>query len=103
MLINSKTKQIYAGEQLLATIETVNNVVSPYYIHTDNLGSTNVVSDNFGANVQLLDYYPFGNQRISSGTYLDLKLKGFRSFCLLNTNKVVHRGIFIEVGKLYNN
>jgi RHS repeat-associated protein len=69
MLINSKTKQIYAGEQLVATIETVNNIVSPYYVHTDNLGSTNVVSNSSGVNVQLLDYYPFGNQRISSGTY----------------------------------
>ncbi len=64
-----KTKQIYAADRLVATIETVSSTVTPYYDHTDYLGSTNVVSDSTGAQVELLDYYPFGNQRISSGAY----------------------------------
>lgn len=64
-----KTKQIYVGEQLVATIETNGAVVTPYYIHSDHLGSTNVVTDSSGTNVQLLDYYPYGMKRISAGTY----------------------------------
>jgi RHS repeat-associated protein len=64
-----KTKHIYAGDRLVATIETAGSVVTPYYVHTDQLGSTNAVSDGTGALAQTLDYYPFGGQRISSGTY----------------------------------
>ncbi len=64
-----KTKSIYIGDQLVATVETVGGVVTPYYVHTDHLGSTNVVSNTTGTSVQLLDYFPFGSQRISSGTY----------------------------------
>jgi RHS repeat-associated protein len=64
-----KTKQIYAGERLVATIETAGSVVTPYYVHTDQLGSTSAVSDGTGAVAQALDYYPFGGQRISSGAY----------------------------------
>ncbi len=68
-----KTKSIYASDQLIATVETVSTTVTPYYIDTDHLGSTNVVSDGSGAQVELLDYYPFGGQRISSGTHTDQK------------------------------
>jgi RHS repeat-associated protein len=64
-----KTKQIYAGDELVATIETAGAVVTPYYVHVDHLGSTNAVSDSAGALAQTLDYYPFGAQRLSSGTY----------------------------------
>ena len=64
-----KTKSIYAGNQLVATIETVGAVVTPYYDHTDHLNSIAVVSDSSGASVSLLDYFPFGSQRISSGSY----------------------------------
>jgi RHS repeat-associated protein len=38
------------------------------YIHTDHLGGTNVTTDESGAVSELVDYYPYGNQRISSGT-----------------------------------
>ncbi|MCU0660174.1 MAG: putative toxin [Candidatus Pacebacteria bacterium] len=67
-----KTKQVYAGSTLVATIETVTNptvTVTPYYIHTDHLGSTTAVTDASGAISQQLDYYPFGESRISSGAY----------------------------------
>ena len=62
-----KTKYIYAGDTLVATVKTVGSVVTPSYIHTDHLGSTEVVSDSTGAIAQLLDYYPFGAERICSG------------------------------------
>ncbi|HEV7671108.1 MAG TPA: FG-GAP-like repeat-containing protein [Thermoanaerobaculia bacterium] len=64
-----QTKQVYAGSQLVATIETVSSSVTAYYVHADHLGSTNVVSDSAGTLAQTLDYYPFGVQRISSGTH----------------------------------
>lgn len=35
------------------------------YIHTDHLGGTNVVTDDTGEFVEVVDYYPFGEQRIS--------------------------------------
>lgn len=64
-----KTKQIYAGDTLVATIETVSSTVSPYYNHTNQLGSITAVSNASGTQVETLDYYPFGNQRISTGSY----------------------------------
>lgn len=69
----NKTKSIYAGDILVANIETVSSTVSPYYVHTDHLGSTNVVTNNTGYMVELLDYYPYGAQRISSGSYTSQK------------------------------
>ncbi|MEK7564320.1 MAG: FG-GAP-like repeat-containing protein [Patescibacteria group bacterium] len=66
-----KTKSVYAGDNLVATIETVSSVVTPYYTHTDHLGSTTATSDGSGALVETLDYFPFGNQRISSGAHTE--------------------------------
>jgi RHS repeat-associated protein len=62
-----KTKEVYAGNQLVATIETVSAVVKPYYVHTDQLNSINTATDAAGALRETLDYYPYGVQRISSG------------------------------------
>jgi RHS repeat-associated protein len=59
-----KTKQIYAGDRLVATIETNGATVTPYYVHTDHLLGSNVVTDGSGAKVQLLDYYPYGDVRL---------------------------------------
>ena len=39
------------------------------YIHPDHLGGTNVVTDANGAIVQTLDYYPYGSQRIATGSF----------------------------------
>lgn len=68
---SKKTKQIYAGDQLVAMVETAGTVVTPYYVHADHLGSTTAVSDGVGVLAQILDYYPFGAQRISSGTHIE--------------------------------
>ncbi len=59
------TKQIYAGSQLVATVETTNNVTTPYYVHTDNILGSNVISNNSGVKEQLLDYFPFGDIRLN--------------------------------------
>jgi len=57
------TKHIYAGDELIATVELDGVSTSTNYIHTDHLGGTNVVTDEEGNIVQALDYYPFGGIR----------------------------------------
>lgn len=39
-----------------------------YYYHTDHLGGTSVVTDEQGEMVEVLDYYPYGDTRISEQT-----------------------------------
>jgi RHS repeat-associated protein len=38
------------------------------YIHTDHLGGTNVVTNSSGAVAELLDYYPYGSNRLDQQT-----------------------------------
>jgi RHS repeat-associated protein len=65
----TKTKHIYAGGELVATIETVGATSTVRYIHADHLGSVNAVTDAAGDVVQAADYYPYGEQRIDTGSY----------------------------------
>ncbi len=60
-----KTKHIYAGDLLVGTVETTGIATSTYYVHTDTLLGSNVISDSTGAKNQLLDYYPFGSVRLN--------------------------------------
>ena len=60
-----KTKQIYAGDLLVATVETVPPKTNVYYVHTDPVLGSNVITDKVGAVNQLLDYYPFGDIRLN--------------------------------------
>ena len=53
-------KHIYAGSQLVATLENT----TLQYIHTDHLTGSNAASDPQGGMVQLIDYFPYGNMRI---------------------------------------
>lgn len=62
------TKHIFAGDQLIATIEGNGVATSTYYVHTDHLGGSSVLTDESGDVVQLLDYYPFGGTRIDEKT-----------------------------------
>ena len=39
------------------------------YLHPDHLGGTNVATDEDGEVTQTLDYYPYGSQRIASGSF----------------------------------
>jgi RHS repeat-associated protein len=64
---SQKTKYIYTGDTLMATVKVVGTTVTPTYTHTDHLGSTNVTSNSTGAIAQLVDYYPYGLERICSG------------------------------------
>ena len=49
----------------MATVETVGATVTPYYVHTDTILGSNVVTDSTGARNQLLDYFPYGDVRIN--------------------------------------
>ena len=52
-------------------VEHTSEPVSPImkFIHPDHLGGTNVVTDENGEVVQTLDYYPYGSQRIATGSF----------------------------------
>jgi len=62
----NKTKHIYAGDLLVAAVEYDGATTTTHYIHTDHLTGSNVVTDENGDLEQLMDYYPFGDQRINS-------------------------------------
>jgi len=66
-------KHIYAGNQLIATLENA----TLQYIHTDHLTGSNVATNNSGSLVQLLDYYPYGSMRIDQTTTFDEQRKNF--------------------------
>ena len=61
------TKHIYAGNQLIGTVEGS----TLQYVHTDHLTGSNVATNNAGTMIQLLDYQPYGALRVDwkSGTY----------------------------------
>lgn len=62
------TKSIYAGGELVATVAGNGNATSTRLVHNDHLNSTNVVTDgSTGIAVHVLDYFPFGSKRISTG------------------------------------
>lgn len=62
------TMYVYAGGQLVATIEGNGTATSTNVIHTDHLGGTNVVSDGSGTLKQLVNYYPYGGSRQNQQT-----------------------------------
>jgi RHS repeat-associated protein len=64
----TSTAYIYAGDQLLSTIVADGRSTTTRYIHTDHLGSTNVVTNASGTPVQVIDYLPYGGIRYSSST-----------------------------------
>jgi RHS repeat-associated protein len=71
----TSTNYIWNGDTLLATIDqklingTATGTPITRYIHPDHLGSTDAVTDQNGALVQLLDYYPYGATRVSTSSY----------------------------------
>ncbi len=53
-------KHIYAGDQVIATLENT----TLQYVHTDHLTGSNAVTNTNAGTVQLMDYYPYGVMRI---------------------------------------
>ena len=64
------TKHILSPDgTLLATVEgSGTGSATTTFVHADHLGGTNIVTDEDGEVAQTLDYYPYGAERISSGT-----------------------------------
>jgi len=65
------TKHIFSPDgTLLATVEGSGvGTATTTYLHPDHLGGTNVVTDEDGEISQTLDYYPYGSQRIATGSF----------------------------------
>ncbi|MBX4197798.1 FG-GAP-like repeat-containing protein [Candidatus Parcubacteria bacterium] len=60
------TRHIFAGNELVATVETKGATTNIYYIHTDHLGGSSVVTDSTGMNtVEVTDYHPYGTMRMN--------------------------------------
>jgi RHS repeat-associated protein len=68
-------KHLYVGDLLVATIENNDATTTTYTVHTDQLGGTNVVSDQQGNVVQVLDYYPYGALRTDEHTAFNERRK----------------------------
>src|SRR5262249_11770349 len=69
---STTTEYAFNGDALVSTTDqqfasgVPTGTAKVRYVHPDHLGSTNVVTDDVGAVVQTLDYYPYGGTRISS-------------------------------------
>ena len=64
------TKHIFSPDgTLLATVVGASTTASTTYLHPDHLGGTNVTTDEDGEVTQTLDYYPYGSQRIATGSF----------------------------------
>jgi RHS repeat-associated protein len=70
-LTATTTKHIFTPEgTLLATVVgSGTSTASTTFLHPDHLGGTNVATDENGEVVQTLDYYPYGSQRIATGSF----------------------------------
>jgi RHS repeat-associated protein len=58
------SKYIVAGNRRIASVDPS----STYYYHTDRLGSTSVITDQTGALVQTLVYFPYGATYANTGS-----------------------------------
>jgi hypothetical protein len=58
----------------------MNQAGTPYYLHSDQLGSTSLTTNASGGFVSQLWYYPFGDKRAETGTTpTDFKFTGQRA------------------------
>ena len=69
-LTATTTKHIFSPDgTLLATVVGASTSATTTYLHPDHLGGTNVTTDEDGDVTQTLDYYPYGSQRIATGSF----------------------------------
>lgn len=65
----TRTEHLYAGDDLLATVDRVGSNTTVHYAHPDHLGSLNVSSNISGAADSVMDYYPYGSTRVDTGSF----------------------------------
>lgn len=58
------TNHIFLGQNRIASVESGGNT---YYYHQDHLGSSNIITDEDGNRIQLLEYTPFGTTWVNQG------------------------------------
>ncbi|WP_179293933.1 LamG-like jellyroll fold domain-containing protein [Candidatus Methanoperedens nitratireducens] len=58
------TKQIFARDQLVATVKGTGAAAQIYFVHADHLTGSNVVTNGPGTVEELMDYYPYGDIRL---------------------------------------
>lgn len=98
---STSTEYAFNGDTLLSTVDQkiVNGAASGTaavrYVHSDHLGSTNVVTDQNQNLVQTLDYYPYGATRISNSTSTNEKRKWIDQFA-------DDSGLYYLNARLYN-
>ncbi len=61
----NSTKHIFAGGDVVATIERAGATENIFYNQEDHLNSSSVITNSTGAIDQTLDYYPYGTIRIN--------------------------------------
>jgi len=66
LLQKDSTGTIYYDEYKFISTSVATSTTR--YMHSDHLGGTNVVTNTSGAITQTLDYYPYGSERISTGS-----------------------------------
>jgi RHS repeat-associated protein len=88
----SCTKMIFAGSQRVAQKE-VGGATS--YYHADHLGSTSVITDGSGVNVEDLAYYPYGD------TFLDVGSKNVK-FKYTGQEKDDSTGLYFYQARYYD-
>jgi RHS repeat-associated protein len=72
-LAATTTKHIFStdGTLLATVVSSGTSTASTTYLHPDHLGGTNVATDENAEVVQTLDYYPYGSQRIATGSFAE--------------------------------
>lgn len=63
------TKHVYAGSNKVCSIEDTGSPETShvYYTHSDHLGSSNIITDENGQQVQYLEYSPYGSVLVNQG------------------------------------
>src|SRR3989339_48561 len=68
---STTVKHIYANGELIATVDYNGSTTTVYHDHTDHLTGTGTITSSTPAEIQTLDYFAFGEQRINdkAGTF----------------------------------
>ncbi|TAL49066.1 RHS repeat-associated core domain-containing protein [Patescibacteria group bacterium] len=60
---STRDHHVYANNTLLASVRGTNTGTSTYYVHTDHLQGSTVITDASSTVSELIDYFPFGELR----------------------------------------
>ena len=81
--LGTNNEDFYAGNMLVASFTAIpGHAYTAHYINTDDILGSNVATNSTGSQVQLLDYFPFGGNRLNeqAGTFDEEKQYGGHYF-----------------------